>query len=200
MKKDINRYDIHGTTAALCYASFGDYFYDRFLAVAETPGVDITKKSILGRKLRFLFNYRAATVLPVGSTVLHAAASSCGIKALRYTLDKDVIDVNATDEDGFTALDRAYQKQRDNLTKLFNSIGSRVKLKPTTSHTNMKRARKNVKLLNVIDVLQEAGGVLNVMHDKPILNLEDAPCPIQHKKIKAILFADTPRQRLLTIM
>jgi hypothetical protein len=38
------------------------------------------------------------------------------------------------------------------------------------------------------------------MHDKPIFNLEDAPHPIQDKDIKAALYADTPRQRLLAIM
>lgn len=200
MKKDTNRYDINGTTAALRYASYGDYFYDRFITAVEKPDADITKKSISGQKIRLLFNYRAAAALPIDSTVLHAAASSCGIKALRYALDKDVIDVNAIDEDGFTALDRAYQKQRGNLTRLFDSVGSKTRLGDRGRLINMKRARKNAKLLNVIEVLQEAGGRLGTMHDSPVLTLDDAPKPIQHKKIKELLYADTPRQRLLTIM
>ena len=121
-------------------------------------------------------------------------------KTLRYALDKEVIDVNAIDEDGFTGLDRAYQEQRGNLTRLFDSVGSKTGLTDRSRLINMKRARKNSKLLNVIEVLQEAGGRLGTMHDSPVLTLDDAPKPIQYKKTKEILYSDTPRQRLLTIM
>tara|TARA_R110002124_G_scaffold287216_1_gene471370 strand:+ start:57072 stop:57674 length:603 start_codon:yes stop_codon:yes gene_type:complete len=200
MKKDINRYDINGTTATLRYAHGGDFFYGDFVKAAESSGVDLTKKSIAGKKLAFFFNYQADTALPIDSTVLHAAVSSCAIKTLRYALAKDVIDVNALDGNGRTALDKAFQKQRENMTRIFNSIGSRVKMTPGKVSSNIRRARKNTKILNIVDALTHAGGTLNMMQDLPMLNLDDTPKPIQHKKIKAILYADTPRQRLLTIM
>jgi hypothetical protein len=166
MKKDTNRYDMNGTTATLRCASYGDHYYDEFVAAAEKAGTDITKKSVSGKKVFLLFNHQAATVLPVDSTVLHAAAGSGGLRTLSYALDKDVIDVNAVDENGCTDLDKAFQKQRENLTGLFNRLerrGKKIK-KSKGNNRNIRKAKENSKFIDAIEMLQNSGAALNTMH------------------------------------